>query len=76
MTDGIYDEAIYISVILNGGTKSKLGSHYAGEFRIVKGTEYKGVCITVLKDTIAIVCTLNDTKHDLTNCESRFNFEG
>ena len=76
LSDGIYDEAIYVSVILKGGTDSKLGSLRAGDYQIVKGTEYKGMKATVLKDTMLISYKMFALPEDTTKSWFAFHFDG
>ena len=76
LTDWIYDEAIYVSVILKGGTDSELVSLRAGEYRIIKGCDYKGVKMTVLNETIGIGYIIQDSPEDITKGLSRVIFEG
>jgi len=76
LSDGIYDEAIYVSVILKGGSDSKLGSLRAGDYQIVKGTEYKGLKVAVLKDTMLISYKMLALPEDTTKSWLRLHFEG
>ncbi len=47
----VNDEALYVLVILEGGTDSKLGSLGAGDFRVIRGIDYRGLKVTVHKGT-------------------------
>lgn len=62
----INDKSIYISFILEGKIDSKLGTLRAGDYRILKGVEYKGVNTTVHKGTKCIVYSIYDTTEDPT----------
>ncbi len=51
VTPVVNDEALYVLVILEGGTDSKLGSLGAGDFRVIRGIDYRGLKVTVHKGT-------------------------
>jgi len=76
LSDMVYDEAIYVTVMLEGGTDSKLGRLRAGDYRIIKGVEYKGVEMTVHKGTKTINYGMYDSTEDITKSWSRLFFKG
>jgi len=76
LSDMVYDEAIYVTVMLEGETNSKLGRLRAGDYRIIKGAEYKGVEMTVHKGTKSIAYIMHDSTEDITRSWSRIFFKG
>ena len=71
----IDDEAIFIVVILDGKTNSKFGPLNAGDFRIIKGNEYKGVKVSVYKGTMINVFIMHESSGDTIRSWSRNFFE-
>lgn len=57
----INDEDIFIVVMLEGRTDSKLGPLHAGDFRIAKGKDYRGVEVTFQKGTKSIAVIMHHT---------------
>src|SRR3990172_8105422 len=71
----VNDEALYVVVILEGGTDSKLGPLRAGDFRVIKGIDYKGVKVTVHKGTKNIVLIMHESVGDTFRSWSKTFFE-
>lgn len=71
----VNDEAIYIVVVIEGKTDSKLGPLHAGDFRVIKGIDYKGLKVTVDKGTKNIVFILHESLGDTIKSWSRIFFE-
>jgi transcriptional regulator with XRE-family HTH domain len=60
----IHDEALFVVVVLEGETDSKLGQLQAGDFRIIKGIDYKGLKVSVHKGTMFIVFIMHESLGD------------
>ena len=71
----VNDEAIYVVAVLEGGADSKLGPLRAGDFRVVKGIDYKGLKITVQKGTKNIVIIMHESFGDTIKSWSKNFFE-
>ena len=71
----IDDEALYVVVVQEGGTDSKLGPLRAGDYRVIKGIDYKGLKVTVHKGTMIIVFIMHESLGDLVKSWSRTFFE-
>lgn len=73
--DVVDDEALYITIILEGGTDSKLGSLRKGDYRIVKGTTIKNVEVTISKNTKAISFIIYDKQKSIPENWSQLIFD-
>lgn len=71
----INDEALYIVVVLEGGTNSKLSPLNADDFRIIKGIEYRGVKVTFQKGTKVILFIMHESLASLTKSLSETFFD-
>ena len=71
----VHDKANYIVIILQGGTDSNLGLLRAGDFRVAKGIDYKGVKVTLRKSTKAIALIMHESLRDMANSWSRTFFQ-
>ena len=71
----VHDKANYVMIILEGGTDSELGLLRAGDFRVAKGIDYKGVKVTLRKSTKAIALIVHESLRDMTNSWSRTFFQ-
>ncbi|MCH7724701.1 MAG: helix-turn-helix transcriptional regulator, partial [Bacteroidetes bacterium] len=71
----INDEALYVVAVLEGRTDSKLGPLCAGDVRVIKGIDYKGVKVTVHKGTKNIVFILHESLGDTIKSWSKIFFE-
>ena len=71
----IDDKALFIVVVLEGSTDSNLGKIHAGDFRIIKGTEYNGYKVTVHKGTKSILYIMHETAEEFIKNWSKMFFE-
>lgn len=71
----INDEALYVVAVLEGRTDSKLGPLCAGDFRVIKGIDYRELKVTVCKGTKNIVFILHESLGDTIKSWSKIFFE-
>jgi len=71
----VNNEALYIIVVIEGKTKSKLGPLNAGNFRISKGSDYKDLKVTIHKGTKTFIYIMHESLGDLVKSWSITFFE-
>ena len=71
----INDEDIFVVVILEGGTESKLGTLCTGDFRVAKGIEYRGLKVTVRKGTKSIALVMHESINEPVTSWSKIFYE-
>jgi len=71
----VNDEDLYVVVVTEGKTVSKLGLLRAGDFRVTKGIDYKGLNVTMNKGTKIILFIMHESFDDNIKSLSRTFFD-
>ncbi|MGD8307559.1 MAG: hypothetical protein PVF17_12960 [Ignavibacteria bacterium] len=71
----IDNDALFVVAMIEGRSHSKLGPLCAGEFRVVKGIDHRGVKVTVHKGSKAILYIMDKLSDDFLKNWSRMFFE-